>query len=67
MFLIFTLVSLVFYGQKEDINGNLIGFLEKKDFTEGKNKDWFLKNYEEYTPNEKTIRQIKKKINSYFC
>tara|TARA_B100000963_G_C22553282_1_gene637812 strand:+ start:200 stop:661 length:462 start_codon:yes stop_codon:yes gene_type:complete len=51
------------YGQvKEDLNGNLIGPLQKNDFLKGKHKSWFTQNYNDYTPNEKIIKKIKKKI-----
>ena len=51
------------YGQvKEDINGNLIGPLQKNDFLKGKHKSWFTQNYNDYTPNEKILKKIKKKI-----
>lgn len=47
---------------KEDINGNLIGPLQKNDFLKGKYKSWFTQNYNDYTPNEKILKKIKKKI-----
>lgn len=51
------------YGQvKEDLNGNLIGPLQKNDFLKGKYKSWFTQNYNDYTPNEKILKKIKKKI-----
>ncbi len=51
------------YGQvKEDLNGNLIGPLQKNDFLKGKHKSWFTQNYNDYTPNEKILKKIKKKI-----
>lgn len=51
------------YGQvKEDINGNLIGPLQKNDFLKGKHKSWFTQNYNDYTPNKKILKKIKKKI-----
>ncbi|CAI8338766.1 MAG: Uncharacterised protein [Flavobacterium sp. SCGC AAA160-P02] len=55
---IFTTYSQV----KEDINGNLIGPLQKNDFLKGKYKSWFTQNYNDYTPNEKILKKIKKKI-----
>ena len=54
LFLFFLCLFSLANGQEnEDINGNLIGYIDKSDFLKGKHKDWFLKNYEEYRPKQK--------------
>lgn len=55
-------VTSVFGQSKQDRNGNLIGYLEKSDFLEGKHKIWFEKNYNAYQPNEKIVKKIKKQL-----
>ena len=64
MLLLFLMCSIfTTYAQvKEDMNGNLIGPLQKNDFLKGKYKSWFTQNYEDYKPNEKILKKIKKKI-----
>ena len=63
LFLFFLCLFSLANGQEnEDINGNLIGYIGKSDFLKGKHKDWFLKNYEDYHPNQKIVQKIKKNI-----
>tara|TARA_B100000768_G_scaffold64734_1_gene62377 strand:- start:2448 stop:2963 length:516 start_codon:yes stop_codon:yes gene_type:complete len=63
LFLFFLCSFSLANGQEnEDINGNLIGYIGKSDFLKGKHKDWFLKNYEDYHPNQKIVQKIKKNI-----
>ena len=63
LFLFFLCLFSLANGQEnEDINGNLIGYIGKSDFLKGKHKDWFLKNYEDYHPNQKIVQKIKKSI-----
>jgi len=60
-------ISLIFSvnGQsKEDRNGNLIGYIEKSDFLQGKYKVWFEKNYNNYQPNEKVVKKLKKRFDN---
>jgi len=46
--------------EKSNINGNLIGYLKKSDFLNGKYKEWFSKNYDNYTPDQKKFKKSKK-------
>ena len=63
LFLCFLCFCSLANGQEnEDINGNLIGYINKSDFLKGKHKNWFLKNYEDYLPNQKIVQKIKKRI-----
>jgi thiol-disulfide isomerase/thioredoxin len=63
IFFFLALVSTsVFTQTKEDRNGNLIGYLEKSDFLEGKYKVWFEKNYNDYQPKQKVVTKIKKQL-----
>ena len=50
--------------ENSNINGNLIGYLKKSDFLNGKHSDWFSKNYDNYTPDPKVVQKIKKKLNN---
>ena len=50
--------------EKNTINGNLVGYLKKSDFLNGKHKNWFSKNYDNYTPDPKIVQKIKKKLNN---
>ena len=50
--------------EKSNINGNLIGYLKKSDFLNRKQKNWFSKNYDNYTPDQKIVQKIKKKLNN---
>ena len=50
--------------EKRIINGNLVGYLKKSDFLNGKHKGWFSKNYDAYTPDPKIVQKIKKKLNN---
>ncbi len=60
-FLFFSLFISISYGQsKEDRNGNLIGFLDKSDFMQGKYKNWFVSHYDEYEPKKKFLKKIQK-------
>ncbi len=47
---------------KEDRNGNLVGKLEFTDLTQGKFKAWFQPEYDNYQPNNKVIKKIKKTL-----
>lgn len=47
---------------KPDRNGNLIGYIQKSDFEAEGFKKWFEPNYNEYQPNEKIIKKIKKNL-----
>ena len=49
---------------KDNINGNLIGYIDKSDFLNGKHSDWFSKNYDMYTPDKKITQKIKKKLHN---
>ena len=65
LFVIFLCSFLLVNAQeKKNINGNLVGYLKKSDFLNGKYKEWFLKNYDAYTADPKTIQKIKKKLNN---
>ena len=54
--------SLLIGQSKEDRNGNLVGFLQKSDFLQGKFKVWFEEEYHEYQPKEKLVKKIKKEL-----
>ncbi len=63
IFLFLILTTAFALGQsKQNSNGNLIGYLEKADFLEGKHKVWFDKNYVNYQPKEKVVKKIKKQL-----
>ena len=47
---------------KENVNGNLIGYINKSDFLNGKHSDWFSANYKNYQPNKKIVQKISKKL-----
>ena len=65
LFIIFLFSFLLVNAQeKSNINGNLIGYLKKSDFLNGKYKNWFSKNYDNYTPDPKIVQKIKKKLNN---
>ena len=56
-------LSTGFSQNKEDRNGNLIGYLEKSDLLSGKYKGWFThENYKNYEPKTKTLKRIKKSL-----
>ena len=62
LFVIFLCSFLFTNGQsKDNINGNLIGYIDKSDFLNGKHSDWFSKNYDTYTPDKKITQKIKMK------
>ena len=54
--------SLVAQSSKEDRNGNLIGFLKKEDFLQGKYKSWFEEGYNTYKPKKSVVKKIKKEL-----
>jgi len=65
LFIIFLFSFLLVNAQeKSNINGNLIGYLKKSDFLNRKHKNWFSKNYDNYTPDPKIVQKIKKKLNN---
>jgi len=65
LFVIFLCSFLLVNAQENsNINGNLVGYLKKSNFLNGKHKNWFSKNYDNYTANPKTIHKIKKKLNN---
>jgi thiol-disulfide isomerase/thioredoxin len=65
LFIIFLFSFLLVNAQENsNINGNLIGYLKKTDFLNGKHKNWFSKNYDNYTPDPKIVHKIKKKLNN---
>ena len=47
---------------KEDRNGNLVGFLKKEDFLQGKFKSWFEEEFNRYQPKEKIVKKIQKEL-----
>lgn len=47
---------------KNNSNGNLIGVINKSDFLNGKYRNWFLKNYNDYAPDPIIVEKIKKKL-----
>jgi thiol-disulfide isomerase/thioredoxin len=65
LFVIFLCSFLFTNGQnKYNSNGNLIGYIDKSDFLNGKHSDWFSKNYDTYTPDKKITQKIKKKLHN---
>ena len=65
LFIIFLFSFLLVNAQeKSNINGNLIGYLKKSDLLNGKYKNWLSKNYDNYTPDQKIVQKIKKKLNN---
>ena len=61
LFVIFLCSFFFTNGQnKYNSNGNLIGYIDKSDFLNGKHSDWFSKNYDTYTPDKKITQKIKK-------
>ena len=61
-FFLASIATATFAQTKEDRNGNLIGYLEKSDFLQGKFKAPFEKNYDDYQPNLKVVKKIKKQL-----
>ena len=65
LFVIFLCSFLLVNAQENsNINGNLVGYIKKSDFLNGKHSDWFSKNYDNYTPDQKIVQKIKKKLNN---
>ena len=65
LFVIFLCSFLLVNAQENsNINGNLVGYLKKSNFLNGKHKNWFSKNYDNYTPDQKIVQKIKKKLNN---
>ena len=65
LFVIFLCSFLLVNAQENsNINGNLVGYLKKSNFLNGKHKNWFSKNYDNYTPDPKIVQKIKKKLNN---
>jgi len=65
LFIIFLCSFVLVSAQgKDNINGNLVGYIKKSDFLNGKHSDWFSKNYDNYTPDPKVVQKIKKKLNN---
>ena len=65
VFVFLAFSSMLILGQtKVDRNGNLIGYIEKSDFLQGKYKVWFEKNYNNYQPNEKVVKKLKKRFDN---
>ena len=65
LFVIFLCSFLLVNAQENsNINGNLVGYLKKSDFLNEKHKNWFSKNYDNYTPDPKVVQKIKKKLNN---
>jgi len=64
LLLIFLMCSfLLVNGQgKDNINRNLIGYINKSDFLNGKHSDWFSTNYKNYQPDKKIVQKISKKL-----
>lgn len=60
---LFLMFSISVQGQKApDRNGNLVGYLEKVDFLQGKFQSWFLEEYDHYQPKEKVVKKIQKEL-----
>jgi len=47
---------------KQDRNGNLIGYMQKSDLMSPDFKKWFEPNFNAYQPNEKVVKKIKKSL-----
>lgn len=54
--------SIIAQSSKEDRNGNLVGFLKKEDFLQGKFKSWFEEGYNAYQPKQGIIKKLKKEL-----
>jgi thiol-disulfide isomerase/thioredoxin len=55
--------SISVIGQKApDRNGNLVGFLKKVDFQQGKFKSWFEEEYESYRPKQKVVKKMQQEL-----
>jgi thiol-disulfide isomerase/thioredoxin len=62
LFLGFISTSVIAQSSKEDRNGNLIGFLNKKDFLQGKYNNWFEEGYNEYQPKKSVIKKLSREL-----
>jgi len=66
--LLFTLTLLVntFAQQKskaiKNASGDLVGIVHKEDFNQQPYAKWFVKNYESYKPDTKSILKLKRKL-----
>ncbi len=43
-------------------SGDLVGIVHKEDFNQQPYSKWFVKNYDNYTPDAKSISKLKKKL-----
>jgi len=60
---LFLAFSISVFGQKApDRNGNLVGFLKKEDFQQGKFQSWFEEEYESYRPKQKVVKKIAQEL-----
>lgn len=60
---LFLVFSISVIGQKApDRNGNLVGFLKKVDFQQGKFKSWFEEEYESYRPKQKVVKKMQQEL-----
>ena len=60
---LFILSAITFNGQaKQDKSGNLIGYAVKSDFAKKQYKGWFDRYYKSYDPDQRIVKQIKRKL-----
>lgn len=55
-------VSFGYTQNKENRNGNLIGYIQKDDLLKGKFKIWFEKEYNHYTPSKRIVKRMAKNL-----
>jgi thiol-disulfide isomerase/thioredoxin len=60
VFLLF--INTVSSQTKQDRNGNLVGHIQKSDFLTSPFKSWFESGYNDYQPNKKVVKKIKKNL-----
>lgn len=46
----------------KNASGDLVGIVQKEDFNQLPYSNWFVKNYDSYKPDEKSISKLKRKL-----
>ncbi|WKD85095.1 hypothetical protein KCTC32516_00434 [Polaribacter huanghezhanensis] len=67
LFLFIVTYTITSYAQEKatatkNISGDLVGIAHKKDFKQQPYSNWFIKNYDTYKPDKKSISKLKRKL-----
>ena len=68
IFLFLCVIALISCSTQKEItaaknkSGVLIGYANKDSFTQASYNNWFVKNFDNYTPNEATIKALSKTL-----